>query len=111
MDIADALQAKGYEIDRKRIVLRDAIKETGEYTVKVKLHREVTLEVPVAVTPEGGEVVEDKKDKKQRKEKAESKEARVEAPAEAVAKVAEEVTEEVIEEAAPEQAKEETAAE
>src|SRR6185503_19603467 len=57
MDIAEALQAKGYEIDRRRISLRDAIKETGEYVVKVKLHREVVLEVPVTVTAEGGEEV------------------------------------------------------
>lgn len=57
MDIAEALQAKGYEIDRRKISLKDAIKETGEYTVKVKLHREVTLEVPVTVTAEGGEEV------------------------------------------------------
>src|SRR5436305_4139154 len=33
MDIAEALQAKGYEIDRRKIALRDAIKETGDYTV------------------------------------------------------------------------------
>ncbi len=56
MDIADALKEKGYEIDRRRIMLKDPIKETGTYTVKVKLHREVTLEVPVKVTPEGGEL-------------------------------------------------------
>jgi len=55
MDIADAIKAKGYEIDRKRILLRDAIKETGDYTVRVRLHREVVLEVPVTVTAEGGE--------------------------------------------------------
>lgn len=67
MDIADAIQAKGYEIDRRKIVLKDAIKETGEYTVKVKLHREVVLEVPVTVTAEGGEV-EAKEDKKAKKE-------------------------------------------
>jgi large subunit ribosomal protein L9 len=54
MDIAEALQAKGYEIDRRKITLREAIKETGEYTVPVKLHREVTLNVPVIVTAEGG---------------------------------------------------------
>jgi large subunit ribosomal protein L9 len=54
MDIADALKAKGYEIDRRKIVLRDAIKETGDFTVNVKLHREVTIEIPVAVTAEGG---------------------------------------------------------
>ena len=55
MDIADALKAKGYEIDRRKIVLKDAIKDTGDYTVNVKLHREVTLAVPVTVTGEGGE--------------------------------------------------------
>jgi len=54
MDIADALQAKGYEIDRRKIVLKDTIKETGDYTVNLKLHREVTLELPVTVTAEGG---------------------------------------------------------
>jgi large subunit ribosomal protein L9 len=53
MDIADALKAKGYEIDRRKIVLKEAIKETGEFTVPVKLHREVTLQVPVTVTAEG----------------------------------------------------------
>lgn len=53
MDIAEALKAKGYEIDRRKINLKEAIKETGNYTVPVKLHREVTLEVPVAVTAEG----------------------------------------------------------
>ena len=56
MDIADALKAKGYEIDRRKIVLKDPIKETGEYTVNVKLHREVVLKVPVTVTAEGGEI-------------------------------------------------------
>lgn len=54
MDIAEALKAKGYEIDRKKITLKDAIKITGEYTVPVKLHREVTLDVPVKVVAEGG---------------------------------------------------------
>lgn len=71
MDIAEALQAKGYEIDRRKISLKDAIKETGEYTVKVKLHREVTLEVPVTVTAEGGEEVEAAPEKKGRKKKDE----------------------------------------
>src|SRR5688500_16551971 len=72
MDIAEALQQKGYEVDRRRIALRDAIKETGEYVVKVKLHREVVLEVPVTVTAEGGGVVEAKPEKKARKPKAEA---------------------------------------
>jgi large subunit ribosomal protein L9 len=68
MDIAEALRQKGYEIDRRRIALRDAIKETGEFTVNVKLHREVVLPVPVTVTAEGGDAVEEPKaEKKGRK--------------------------------------------
>ncbi|HKP70059.1 MAG TPA: 50S ribosomal protein L9 [Pyrinomonadaceae bacterium] len=82
MDIAEALQAKGYEIDRKRISLRNPIKETGEYTVNVKLHREVVLPVPVTVSAEGGEVAEAKAEKKGKKAKAEAAEAEA-APAEA----------------------------
>ena len=54
MDIVEALKERGYEIDRRRITLREAIKETGEFTVPVRLHREVTVEIPVEVSPEGG---------------------------------------------------------
>lgn len=80
MDIAEALQAKGYEIDRRRIALREPIKETGEYTVNVKLHREVTLQVPVTVTAEGGVEAEPVGGAKSRKgSKAKSEEARAEA--------------------------------
>jgi large subunit ribosomal protein L9 len=91
MDIAAALQGQGYEIDRRRIVLREPIKETGEYTVKVKLHREVTLDVPVTVTPEGGEIVEAKPEKKARKAKAdEGEETVAETPEPAGAETGEE---------------------
>jgi large subunit ribosomal protein L9 len=54
MDIAEALQAKGYEIDRRRLTLNDTIKELGDYTVKARLHRDVTIEIPIEVTGEGG---------------------------------------------------------
>jgi large subunit ribosomal protein L9 len=54
MDITEALRAQGYEIDRRRVQLREPIKETGEFTVSVKLHREVVVELPVTVTGEGG---------------------------------------------------------
>jgi large subunit ribosomal protein L9 len=53
MDIAEALKAKGYETDRRKIVMKDAIKETGDFTVGVKLHREVTVQIPVSVRAEG----------------------------------------------------------
>ncbi len=52
MDIADGIKARGFEIDRKRIQLKDPIKETGEYEVPVKLHREVTGTVKVVVVRE-----------------------------------------------------------
>ncbi len=68
MDIADALKAKGYEIDRRKIQLKDTIKETGDYTVNLKLHREVNLEISVTVTAEGG--VEEKIDKKAKAQKS-----------------------------------------
>lgn len=54
MDVAEALKAKGYEVDRRRIQMREAIKETGDFTVGLRLHREVTIDIPVTVTPEGG---------------------------------------------------------
>jgi large subunit ribosomal protein L9 len=57
MDIAEALKAKGYEIDRRRIFLKEPIKETGEYKVTVKLHREVTLNLPVIVRAEDDKAV------------------------------------------------------
>ena len=54
MDIQEALKERGYEFDRRKITLPEAIKETGEFTVKVRLHREVNVEIPVIVTAEGG---------------------------------------------------------
>ena len=54
MDIQEALREQGYEFDRRRIHLAEAIKETGEFSVRVRLHREVNVDIPVIVTPEGG---------------------------------------------------------
>jgi large subunit ribosomal protein L9 len=52
MDIAEALKGKGYEFDRRRIVLKDPIKEPGEYDVPLKLHREVVTTLKVIVKSE-----------------------------------------------------------
>jgi large subunit ribosomal protein L9 len=52
MDIAEALAAKGYEIDRRRVMLKDPIKEPGEFEVPIKLHREVTASIKVVVKNE-----------------------------------------------------------
>lgn len=54
MHVADALKEKGYEIDRRRVILAEPIKETGDYTVTVRLHRDVNVEIPVTVSGEGG---------------------------------------------------------
>jgi len=54
MDIAHELEAQGYEIDRRKIVLREPIKRFGNYHVPVRLHRDVTVELPINVLGEGG---------------------------------------------------------
>ena len=54
-DIADALAAKGFDVDRRKLVLADPIKKIGETDVPVKLHRDVTATVKVKVVPEGAQ--------------------------------------------------------
>uniref|UniRef100_UPI004038895B 50S ribosomal protein L9 n=1 Tax=Odoribacter laneus TaxID=626933 RepID=UPI004038895B len=49
--IAEALQAQGYEIDRKKIMLKD-IKEVGTYSAVIKLHRDVKVNVEFEVVSE-----------------------------------------------------------
>jgi len=48
-DIADAMKAQGFEIDRRKILLPDPLKALGETMVPVKLHRDVTVQVKVTV--------------------------------------------------------------
>lgn len=51
-DVAQALHAKGFEIDKRKITLPDPLKALGEYTVPVKVHRDVTAQVKVKVVAE-----------------------------------------------------------
>ena len=51
-DIAESLEKQGYTIERRNIQLPEPIKQLGEHRVPVRLHREVTIEVPVNVTRE-----------------------------------------------------------
>ena len=51
-DISAALEKAGYTIDRRKVVLAEPIKALGDYKVTVKLHREVTVELPVHVIKE-----------------------------------------------------------
>ena len=54
VDIADYLKGKGFEIDRRKLILPEPIKAIGEHTVPLKLHREVTVPLKVTVAKEGG---------------------------------------------------------
>ena len=51
-DIAAALEKQGYNIERRKVHLDEPIKTLGEFKVQVRLHREVTLELPVNVVKE-----------------------------------------------------------
>ena len=53
-DIAEALAAQGYEVDKRKVELTEPIKLVGEYEVAVKLHHEVGVAVKVVVTREAG---------------------------------------------------------
>jgi len=52
MDIAAALAERGIEVDRRKILLEHPIKYLGEYTIPVKLHRDVTAEIKIHVVRE-----------------------------------------------------------
>lgn len=52
MDVAEGLTAKGFNIDRRKILIDPPIKLVGEYDVHIKLHREVTATIKVKVESE-----------------------------------------------------------
>ena len=52
IQIAEELAKLGHEIDRKIIVVKDAVKEVGSYKAIVKLHKEVSVEIPFEVVAE-----------------------------------------------------------
>jgi large subunit ribosomal protein L9 len=52
-DIASALAAKGFDIDRRKLQLAEPIKKLGEFDVPIKLHRDVIARVTVKVVAEG----------------------------------------------------------
>jgi large subunit ribosomal protein L9 len=51
-DIAQALHAKGFEVEKRKVQLAEPIKALGQVTVPVKIHREVTAQVVVKIVPE-----------------------------------------------------------
>ena len=52
-DIVDFLKAKGFDLDKRKLILPEPIKELGEFDVPLKLHREVTVPLKVKVVKEG----------------------------------------------------------
>ena len=54
-DIADLLKAKGFEVDRRKLILPEPLKTLGEHNVPLKLHREVTVALKVRVVREGAD--------------------------------------------------------
>lgn len=58
-EIADALEAKGIEVDKRRIELEHPIKTIGTHDVEVRLHREVTATIHVEVAAQGVEKLEE----------------------------------------------------
>jgi len=52
IQLADAFEKAGFAVDRKVIVLKDAVKEIGSYKATLKLHKEVTIEVAFEVVAE-----------------------------------------------------------
>ncbi|BBD46685.1 50S ribosomal protein L9 [Petrimonas sp.] len=52
IQIADALKEKGFDVERKSIVIKDAVKEVGNYVAVAKLHKEVSVEIPFEVVAE-----------------------------------------------------------
>ena len=52
IQIAEELAKLGHNIDRKIIVVKDAVKEVGNYKAIVKLHKEVSVEIPFEVVAE-----------------------------------------------------------
>src|SRR5271169_5093968 len=51
-DIADALEKKGFNLDRRKIQLHEPLKTVGEFTIPVKLHKDVTAHLKVVIEKE-----------------------------------------------------------
>ena len=52
LQIADALKAKGFDVDRKKVHLKEAPKQVGTYTATLDLHKEVKHEIQIKVVAE-----------------------------------------------------------
>ena len=51
-DIVNALEEKGFKIDRKRVYMPSRIRQIGTYEVVLRLHPEVSVKIKIIVNPE-----------------------------------------------------------
>jgi large subunit ribosomal protein L9 len=51
-DVADALEKKGFAVDRRKVQIHEPLKTLGEFTVPIKLHKDVTTHVKVVIEKE-----------------------------------------------------------
>lgn len=52
IQVAEALEKVGHQVDRKVIYIKDAVKEVGSYKAILRLHKEVSVEIPFEVVSE-----------------------------------------------------------
>lgn len=52
IQVAEALEKAGFNIDRKLIAIKGSVKEAGSYVAIIKLHKEVSVEIPFEVVAE-----------------------------------------------------------
>ncbi len=52
IQIAEALEKLGHNVDRKLIIIKDSVKEVGKYTATIQFHKEVAVEIPFEVVAE-----------------------------------------------------------
>ncbi len=74
IQIAEELEKLGYDVDRKKIYLKGAIKEVGEYTYQIRFHRDVQIELPLTVESENVEHIESKEPIKVKENASEKRE-------------------------------------
>jgi large subunit ribosomal protein L9 len=54
-DVAEALEKKGFDVDRRKIQLHEALRTLGEFTIPIKLHKDVTTHLKVVIEKEAAE--------------------------------------------------------
>ncbi|MDR0836344.1 MAG: 50S ribosomal protein L9 [Tannerella sp.] len=52
IQVAEALAKKGFDVDRKIIYIKDSVKEVGNYKAQIRLHKDVSVEIPFDVVSE-----------------------------------------------------------